>query len=60
MARSMARTRAPTGRATKRDTHPDDLVGALPHIASSGSDIATGRTINIDGGVITWRGSKNA
>lgn len=60
MAHSMARTPAPAGRAIKRCMHPDDLVGTLPHIASFGSDCATGRTINIDGGVIAWRGSKNA
>ena len=60
MARSTARIPAPTGRAIKRGMHPDDLVGALPLLASPDCAFATGRTINIDGGAIAWRGSKDA
>lgn len=60
MARSMTRTRAPTGRAIKRGMHPDDLVDALLLLVSTDSDFATRMTIDIDGGTIAWRGSKNA
>lgn len=60
MARSKARIPAPAGGAIKRGMHPDDLVGALPLLASSDSDFATRRTINVDGGVIARRGRKNA
>lgn len=39
-------------RSIKRDGLPEDLIGALIFLASSGSDFMTGQTIAIDGGSI--------
>ncbi len=39
-------------RAIKRDSTPDDLVGALLFLASSDSDFVTGQTLVVDGGSV--------
>ena len=38
------------GRALGRDQYPEDLVGTVMFLSSSGSDFITGQTINVDGG----------
>ena len=60
MARYMAGIPAPAGRAIKRDTHPDGSIRAFLLLALSGSGFGPCRVIDIDGGTIAWRGSKNA
>ena len=60
MARYMAGIPAPAGRAINRDMHPDCSIRAFLLLASSGSGFAARRTIDIDGGMTAWRGSKNA
>jgi 3-oxoacyl-[acyl-carrier protein] reductase len=37
-------------RAIPRDQYPEDLVGTVMFLASTGSDFITGQTINVDGG----------
>lgn len=39
-------------RAIKRDSTPDDLIGALLFLTSSDSDFITGQTLVVDGGVV--------
>lgn len=39
-------------RAIKRDSTPDDLIGALLYLTSSDSDFVTGQTLVVDGGVV--------
>lgn len=43
---------AMASRAIKREQLPDDLVGTLLYLASSGSDFMTGQTITVDGGYV--------
>jgi NAD(P)-dependent dehydrogenase (short-subunit alcohol dehydrogenase family) len=49
---AFARDRVVASRAIQRDEYPQDLVGALIFLASSGSDFITGQTIAVDGGSI--------
>ncbi|MEW6642063.1 MAG: SDR family oxidoreductase [Pseudomonadota bacterium] len=41
-----------TSRAIRRDSTPDDLLGALLFFASSDSDFVTGQTLVVDGGSV--------
>jgi NAD(P)-dependent dehydrogenase (short-subunit alcohol dehydrogenase family) len=47
-----ARVPVRNSRAFKRDSYPEDLLGALIFLASSDSDFITGQTIAVDGGSI--------
>ena len=43
---------APGARAPKREQTPQDLVGAMVFLASADSDLITGQSLPVDGGVV--------
>jgi len=47
-----ARVPVRNSRAFKRDSYPEDLLGALVFLASSDSDFMTGQTLAVEGGSI--------
>ena len=47
-----ARVPVRNSRAFKRDSYPEDMLGALVFLASSDSDFMTGQTLAVEGGAI--------